>query len=201
MKTSLNKQAVQMILANINRHIFLTKEEIQIFTDKLSFRKVKNKEIIQAAGMYCKDSFFVTKGCLRAFQTDQNGFDHVLSFAPADYWVSDLYALISGNPAILNVEATSPSEVLILNRADQEKLYLEVPKFERFFRIILEKSLVHFQQRILDNLQMNSEERYQKFCEKYPQLVGSLAQKQIASYIGVTPEFFSKMRTRMLRKN
>lgn len=201
MKSLTHENACKQILQNVHRHITLDQNEKEIFCSKLSFRKVKNREVLQKAGENCMFSYFVTKGCLHGFQTDQNGFEHVLNFAPTDYWISDLYSLISGKPAVINIEATTSSEVIILSRKDQEDLYLEVPKFERFFRVILEKSLVHFQQRILDNLRLNAEERYERFCEKYPQLVGTLAQKQIASYIGVTPEFFSKMRTRMLRRS
>jgi CRP-like cAMP-binding protein len=90
--------------------------------------------------------------------------------------------------------------VVLLSKENQEKLYLEIPKFERFFRILTENSLVANQERLMNNLSLSAEERFDKFCEKYPTLVLKIPQKQIASYIGVTPEFFSKMKSRMLKK-
>ena len=75
-----------------------------------------------------------------------------------------------------------------------------MPVFERFFRIIIENSLVAYQQRLIDNLSLTAEERYNNFCKRYPTLITRLPSKQIAAYIGVTPEFFSKMKHKMLMK-
>jgi hypothetical protein len=52
----------------------------------------------------------------------------------------------------------------------------------------------------MDNLSLSAEERFEKFCKRYPNLIQRIPQKQIASYIGVTPEFFSKMKAKLLRK-
>lgn len=199
--SSARKPPYHMILKNVSRHISLSREESDVFCGMLEYKKLRNREMLQRVGDYCNHSWFVTKGCLRGYHVDGNGFEHVLSFAPMDYWIGDLYGLISGKPGVLNIEATEASEVFGLSKENQEELYKQVPKFERFFRIILEKSLVHHQQRLLENMSLTAEERYERFCEKYPQLVNTLAQKQIASYIGVTPEFFSKMRSRLLRKS
>ncbi|RYZ96743.1 MAG: Crp/Fnr family transcriptional regulator, partial [Sphingobacteriaceae bacterium] len=100
----------------------------------------------------------------------------------------------------LYIESNEASEVLLLSKANQEKLYAEVPKFERFFRIITENSLVAYQQRLIDNLSLEAEERYNNFCKRYPSLINNLPKKDIASYIGVTPEFFSRMQAKMLRR-
>jgi CRP-like cAMP-binding protein len=92
------------------------------------------------------------------------------------------------------------AEIVVLSKENQEQLYQEIPKLERFFRILIENSLVANQERLMDNLRLTAEERYEKFCKKYPTLIQKLPQKQIASYIGVTPEFFSKMKGKLLRK-
>ena len=139
-------------------------------------------------------------GCLRGFTIDKDGFEHILNFAPKDWWIGDLYSLLAQRPGIINIEAIEDSEVLLLNREKQEELYYKVPKFERFFRIIIEKSLVAYQQRIIDNLSLTAEERYIKFCKKYPMLINSISQKHIAAYIGITPEFLSKLRKNIYKK-
>ncbi len=151
-------------------------------------------------GDICKHSVFVTDGVLRGFTVDKNGIEHVLSFAPPGWWMADMYSLLSQKPGVLNIEALEDTEAITLSKVNQEKLYHEIPKFERFFRILTENSLVAYQQRITDNLSLTAEERYGLFCKRYPTLIDHLPQKQIASYIGVTPEFLSRMRSGMLKK-
>lgn len=194
------KPAFQSILKNVSRYIDLTEEEADYFCGLLRHEKVKGRLKLHSIGQVCHEVYFVIKGCLRAYTEEPGAHEHVLSFAPADYWMSDLYSKISGKEGVLNIETTEPSEILILHRDDQEKLYEKIPKFERFFRILIEKSLVFHQQRLLENLGMSAEKRYARFCEKFPQLVNTLPQKQIASYLGVTPEFFSKLRSKILRQ-
>ena len=190
----------ELLLSNIERYIQLNDTEKEIFITYLQPKKIKRKQFFLSDGDVCKYSVFVTAGCLRGYTVDKNGVEHVLSFAPPDWWIADMYSLISQKPGTLNIEALEDTETILLSKINQEKLYLEIPKFERFFRILTEKSLVANQQRIVDNMSLTAEERYSIFCKRYPTLVDHLPQKQIAFYIGVTPEFFSRMRSGLLRK-
>jgi CRP-like cAMP-binding protein len=190
-----------LIFSNISKYIQLNDREKETFFGYLKLKSIKRKEFIRTEGEVCKYSTFVTSGCLRGYTVDKNGAEHVLSFAPPDWWIGDMYSLISQKPGILNIEALEDTETILLSKANQEKLYFEVPKFERFFRILTENSLVANQQRIVDNMSLTAGERYSIFCKRYPTLIDHLPQKQIASYIGVTPEFFSRMRSEMLRKS
>lgn len=191
---------LNLILNNLEKHIHLTREEQEIFTAYLQPKKVKRKQFLLTYGEVCKYSAFVTAGCLRGYTVDKSGIEHVLSFAPADWWIADMYSLISQKPGIQNIEALEDTDVLLLSKANQEKLYTQIPKFEHFFRILTENSLVASQQRLIDSLSLTAEERYNNFCKRYPTLIDHLPQKQIASYIGVTPEFFSRMKGEMVRK-
>ncbi len=190
-----------LLLDNISKFIHLESNEQEIFISYLKQKKLKRKQIFLDEGEVCKYSAFVTEGCLRGYTIDKNGDEHVLSFAPVGWWIADMYSLISQKPGILIIEALEDTEIILLSKADQEKLYIEIPKFERFFRILIENSLVANQQRIIDNMSLTAEERYKIFCKRYPTLIDTLPQKQIASYIGVTPEFFSRMRSEMLRRS
>ncbi|MDP1802588.1 MAG: Crp/Fnr family transcriptional regulator [Bacteroidota bacterium] len=188
-----------LILKNVAKHISLTASEKEYFSSLLEFKKIKAKQFLLRSGEICKYSSFVTMGCLRAFTVDKNGVEHILSFAPQEWWVGDMYSLLSQKPGNLNVEAMVDTEVLMLLKTDQEKLYEKVPKFERFFRIIIEKSLVAYQQRLMDNLSLTAQERYLKFCTTYPAIINTIPQKQVAAYIGVTPEFLSKLKAKYLK--
>jgi CRP-like cAMP-binding protein len=189
-----------LILQAVSANISLTEEEQHFFTSLLQSRSLKRKELLLREGEVCLWSVFVISGCLRGFTLDKNGFEHVLNFAPPGWWIADMYSLFSQRPGQLNIEAQEETEVLLLAKTNQEILYREVPKFERYFRILVENSLVANQQRLLDNLSLTAEERYRNFCKKYPGLIDKVPQKQVAAYIGVTPEFLSRMRTQMLRQ-
>lgn len=191
--------STNLIIDSITRHIQLSAEEKEHFVSLLQPKVYKRKQFILDEGEICKYSTFVTKGCLRGFTVDQNGFEHVLNFAPVGWWIADMYSLLTQKPGILNIEALEETEVLLLSKSRQEKLYLDIPQFERFFRIITENSLVSYQQRLIDNLSLTAEERYNNFCKRYPTLINTLPKKQIAAYIGVTPEFFSRMQHHMLK--
>ena len=188
------------ILDNISKIVKLTSDEEQRLLSRLETKKFKAKSIILNAGEVCKYSYFVNSGLLRSFTINDHIVEHVLSFACEGWWIGDMYSLLSQKPGNLFVEVLEDAEVVLLSKENQEILYQEIPKLERFFRILTENSLVANQERLMDNLSLSAEERYEKFCKKYPTLIQKVPQKQIASYIGVTPEFFSKMKSRLLKK-
>ncbi|MBK8702701.1 MAG: Crp/Fnr family transcriptional regulator [Saprospiraceae bacterium] len=183
-----------LILQNIGKHIHLEPQEEARFVSLLTSRELKKKQFLLRENEVCRHSAFVIQGCLRSYNLDENGFEHILQFAPTDWWTADMYSLISQQPGSLYIDALEDSEVLLLSKKDQEQLYHDCPKFERFFRIITENSLVANRRRVLDNLSLSAQQRYAMFCQHYPSLINHLPQKQIAAYIGVTPEFLSKLR-------
>ena len=191
---------MNLIIQNISKLITLTSEEEQLFLSKTETRQYKAKTIILNAGQVCKEGYFVNSGLLRSFNINDNIVEHVMSFACEGWWISDMYSLLSQKPGNLFIEVLENAEVVILSKENQEQLYHEIPKLERFFRILTENSLVANQERLMDNLSLTAEERFEKFCRKYPTLIQKVSQKQIASYIGVTPEFFSKMKSKLLKK-
>ena len=188
------------ILQNISKHVSLTKEEETMFLAKTETKFVKAKTILFSAGKIADSTYFVNSGILRSFTINDNIIEHVLHFACEGWWIGDMYSYISQKPGNLFIEVLEDAELVIITKPNQEDLYLQIPKLERFFRILAENSLVSHQERLMDNLSLTAEERFEKFCTKYPTLIQKVAQKQIASYIGVTPEFFSKMKSKMLRK-
>lgn len=189
-----------LILKNISKYISLTVNEQELFLSKTEVKSIKAKSILVQSGEICKSSYFVNSGILRSFTINDNIVEHVLNFACEGYWIGDMYSLITQKPGNLFIEVIEDAEIVLLSKENQEILYTEIPKLERFFRILTENSLVANQERLMDNLSLSAEERFEKFCSKYPALINKVAQKQIASYIGVTPEFFSKMKSKMLHR-
>lgn len=191
---------MNLILQNIAKHIVLTPKEQSYFLSKIEVHHFKAKTILLNSGEICKYSYFVNSGILRSFNINDNIVEHVLNFACSGWWIGDMYSLISQKPGNLFIEVLEDAEVVLLSKENQELLFTEIPKLERFFRILTENSLVSNQERLMNNLSLPAEERFEKFCKRYPDLIQKVPQKQIASYIGVTPEFFSKMKSKMLRK-
>jgi CRP-like cAMP-binding protein len=189
-----------IILKNISKHVQLDVDEKEFFLSLLEARQLKRKEILFKAGGICRHSTFIVDGALKGFTVDKDGDEHVINFAVTDWWIADMYSLISQKPGILTIEAIADSEVLMLQKEKQEELYRKVPKFERFFRILVENSLVANQQRLINNLSLTAEERYQHFMSKYSFILECAPLHSIASYLGMTPEFLSKIRRKMAGK-
>src|SRR5690606_27419687 len=121
------------------------------------------------------------------------GVEHILQFAPPGWWIADINSVNNQIPSSLNIDAIENSTMFFLTHQDREKLFVAIPQLERFFRILVENSLITYQKRLLDNMSLTAKDRYQNFCKLYPGLIMELPQKQVAAYIRVTPEFLSKM--------
>lgn len=191
---------MSLLLDNILKHVSLSPQEQELFLSKTETHHYKAKTILLNAGDVCKNSYFVNSGVLRSFNINDNIVEHVMSFACSGWWIGDMYSLISQKPGNLFIQVIEDAEVVCLSKENQDVLYQEIPKLERFFRILIENSLVAYQERLMDNLSLTAEERFEKFSTKHHDLIQKVPQKQIASYLGVTPEFFSKMKSKLLRK-
>lgn len=181
------------ILSNIARYVNLDEKEAAYYTSLLHYKKVKRRQYLLEEGEVSNRIIFVISGCLRSYALDKNGVEHVLQFAPADWWIVDMRSLLNREPALLSIDAIEETEVFYINKRDLDDVQLRFPKFERFGRMLAENAMATYQHRQIDNVTLNAMERYANFCTLYPSLIRSLPQKQVASYIGVTPEFLSKM--------
>jgi CRP-like cAMP-binding protein len=190
----------ELLLQSIEKHLPLNAQEQHRILLAFTTQHIKKKDFFLRAGEVCKQVAFVLQGCLRSYATDEQGFEHNLQFAPEGWWITDMNSIIHGTTARLNIDAIEDTQALLLSRDQQDRLLKEVPKLERFFRIISEKSMAGSHKRLIDQVSVNAQTRYLNFCEQYPGLIQRLPQKQIASYIGVTPEFLSKIKADLLRK-
>ncbi len=187
-----------LILENIARHVTLNGNEIDFFRSMLQPRKLRKRQYLLQAGDVARYENFVTKGLLRSYTVDKTGQEHIAMFATEGWWISDLYSFLSGTPATQNIDALEDSDVLSIEKPDLERLYIEVPKFERLMRVLLQNAFVANQQRVLASISQTAEERYLAFTKKYPSLGQRIPLVQIASYLGITPETVSRIRRRMI---
>ena len=184
------------ILTHIQRHIRLDAQGRNYFLAQLRSRSIKKKELLLEAGEICKTISYVHKGALRAFYQGPDGKEATMMFAIDDWWITDMPCFIRESPAMISIEAIEDSSVWQLTKNDLDNLYTQVPAFERFFRILMQNAYVREQLRTLENLSLPAAERYQNFLKKYPSIAQQVAQKDIASYLGITPEFLSVIRSK-----
>ena len=175
----------------------LTQEEQAIVAEVFIARKVKRRHFILQQGDICTLNTFVVEGCFRMYMIDANGKEHNLQFAIENWWIGDIGSFHSEAPSQLYIEAMENAVVLQIKRKDQLRLFVEYPKFNRIFRVIAENALISTQKRVLQNISSTAEERYLDFLQHYPDFFHRISNVQIASYLGVTPEFLSTIRKKL----
>jgi len=190
-----------LLRKNISRFITLTPEEEQYFTSLLKLKKIKKKAYLLQEGDVSRHQYFVNKGCLRTYTIDEKGMEHIIQFAIEDWWTGDMYSFLTQTPARFTIDALEDSELLCLEKNALEELYTRVPKFERFFRHLLQNAFIALQERIVANLSQPADERYCTFITKYADMEKRLPLKQIASYLGITPESLSRIRSNYIKVN
>ena len=181
----------------INKYVSLTKEEETILLSKVSYRKYLKGQYVVQQGDVCKYSGFVISGCTRTFYVDDEGQEHIVMFSIENWWASEIGSFVTQTPSDYNVQCVENTELIQLSYVDQEELFKGIPKLERFFRLILEKAFVASQKRIVRNFSLTAKEQYLQFKIDYPELEQRIPQYMVASYLGITKEFLSKIKSQL----
>lgn len=182
------------VFLNIEKHVSLNENERQKIAFKFKVENFTKDTIILEQSKIAKRLFFVEFGSLRAYNSNKNGKESTIMFAVTDWWITDMSSFINQKPALLSLETLEDSRLCSIEFTALEQLYIQIPKLERFFRIIFQKAYVREQMRTLDTISLTVEQRYLGFILNYPQITSRITQKQIASYLGVTPEFLSSIK-------
>lgn len=195
--------SLQPLIDHFESYIPLKEAEKQLLEGRVTQRQIRRRQAILQEGFPCKHYSFVVKGCFRLFGIDEKGIEHNLQFAadndlPASRWIADIGSFHAGTPSRLFIEAIEPSTVLQIEQQDLYFLYQNLPKLDRIFKVIVEDKYVELQNRMLQTISSTAQERYVAFLQQYPTLALRLPNTQIASYLGITPEFLSKIRKDMV---
>jgi CRP-like cAMP-binding protein len=174
-------------------------EERNLVSILLPFNS-KQGDFVEKAGEISRYLIHVNSGCLMSYFTDPQGNDQVIQFSTAGWWTGDLHSLYTNNVSIYSTRALTDSTAFLLPRRELDSLLNRFPKFEKYFRIIFQNSLITHQNRIIQALSFTAEQRYEAFLKKYPSLEQFVPQKYIASYLGITPEVLSKIRRRQMEQ-
>jgi len=190
----------QLLCDHIEQHVHLTEAELSGFTTLFELKNISKKQILLKAGEVCRFEGFVTKGMFRVYHIDKNAAEQTLYFAIENWWITDIDSFTNEKPSQLFIEAIEDSEVLLISKKDKEFAYANLPKIEKLFRVMTQKTHVALQRRMIDNLGKTADQRYADFIERYPQLFRRLSNLQIAAYLGISHEFLSKIRNKIAHK-
>jgi len=185
-----------ILISSITKNILLTADELLFFKGLIKSKSLKKGEFLIREGQICKYETFVTKGCLKSFYLDENGFEHIMDFSVENWWAEDLFSFFTQTASKSNIQAIEETHIIQISKTDLETLYSKIPKFERFFRLSFQNAYITQRERINLTLSATAEERYFLFIKKYPYAEKRFSQKDIASYLGITRQFLS-----VLKKN
>ena len=184
----------ELLRSHIRKRVSMSEDDLSTAVGFFEQRTIRKRQFLLREGDVCRELAFVTGGCLREYTVDQKGDEHIIQFATADWWISDLNSFLTGQKTTHAIDALQDSEVLLLGRDRREELFLSVPAMERFFRLLLEANHVAAQRRINESLSASAEERYLAFVRTYPHLMEEVPLHQVASYLGITPQSLSRIR-------
>lgn len=196
-----SKEGIEILLKSFENFFTLTSKEKEEVIRLFRMRDYKRKALLLNEGDICNHYTFVISGCFKMYAVDEKGKEHNLQFATENNWIMDFQSFYERKPSKLYIEAVEPCEVLQISNEDLLYLYTHYHKFDRNFRIIIERKYIQLQNRILETISVPAEERYENFIKQYPDLIQRLPNTQIASYLGITPEFLSKIRKQIISKS
>ena len=186
--------AFNTFLAHINQKVTLTEDEKTLLVSKLKLRTyLKNQYIVQE-GDVCRYQTHILSGKVRTFYLDDDGNEHIIAFGIENWWVGDICSFTTQTPAEFNSQCLEKTTVVQISYTDMEQLYLDIPKLDRYFRLIIQTAYGNMSKRIIRNHAMTAKERYLQFLDAYPDIAQRVPQYMIASYLGITKEFLSTIR-------
>ena len=191
---------MQALIKHLQKFVPFSEEEWALIVSRVKKRSIKRRQKILQEGDVCKHYSFVLEGCFRMYGIDDKGYEHNIQFATENDWIADIGSFYAKKPSKLYIEAIEPSTILQIEQQDLYTLYTKIPKLSIAFKVIIENKYVELQNRVLQNFSSTAQQRYLSFFEQYPHLSNRLPNTQIASYMGITPEFLSKIRKDLSKK-
>jgi len=182
------------LIEHFKDYLAMDPNDAEMLLPRVSKRIVKRRQFILQEGDVCQHYSFVVHGCFKIYKVDEKGVQHNIQFVTENDWATDIGSFHSEKPSELYIEAMEPGTILQIKKPDLLFLYVNSPKFDRNFRVIIENKFVELQNRLLQTYCVSAMDRYIAFLEQYPKLSQRLPNTQIASYLGITPEFLSKIR-------
>lgn len=194
------KDVYEVFKKYLDRQISLTEEQHEWIRSCSVTKKLRKKQYLLQEGDVWRKHAFVSKGLVRTYSVDEKGFEHVMAFAMENWWTGDRESLMSGQPSRFNIDAIEESEIILIEDQKFSAICKEIPAFNDMQNAIVQRSFVASQNRIHDSISLSVDEKYKNFIEKYPSLALRIPQSMIASYLGITRETLSRVRSKAVKK-
>ena len=185
----------EALIKSLSKYASLSGQESEVVCGLFSKKKFRKRQYILQEGDVARFETFILSGVTRTYEVDEKGQEHVLQFGLEDWWVGDLYSFLTATPSKMNIDCLEDTEVVQITRTNLDLLYDKVPKIERHFRIMIQNAYIASLNRVTSSLVKSASERYDEFIEKYPQIEQRVANNQVASYLGITPQSLSRIRS------
>lgn len=188
------------LVKHILHYVTPDQEELDVLFSLLKQKRYLKGQYLAQQGDVCQTLNFITSGCTKTFHVDPSGQEHITRFAIEDWWAADLGSFLLQTPADCSVKCLETTEVLQLTNQGMERLFKEAPIFERFFRTLFQNSFIHAEKRVIINFSLTAKGRYLNFQKQYPQIEQRVPQYMVASYLGITKQFLSKIRHELMHE-
>ena len=189
-----------VFFSHVKDKVALTVEEQEQLKAFFTPKKLRKKQYLLQEGDICRYMTFVENGLLRSYNVDEKGNEHMIQFAWEGWWIADTYSFLSGDVASYNIDAIEDSELLMLSLLNFEAMTVEIPKMERYFRILFQNNIISKERRLISSITYSAEEKYLKLAATNAELIQRIPQNLIASYLGITPETLSRIRKNLLHR-
>jgi len=186
---------------HILQRVAMPPEEVDELIAAFTLKKIKKRQFIIQPDFVARHRTYVLQGAFRSYVIDREGVDNTIQFAIEDWWISDINSYIYQKPATMFVVALEDSHVLQIDYDTEQQVKQSNHRFETFFRIGAERTAAFHQRRIISSLTRTAEERYDDFIATYPGVAQRLPQYVLASYLGMTTQFLSKIRNKKTGKS
>jgi CRP-like cAMP-binding protein len=191
----------ESLINNLGKYVQLTPEEVVIIESLFRYKKFRKRQYIIQEGDMVRNETFIIKGVTRTYEVNEKGQEHIVQFGMDDWWVGDLYSFLTETPGKYNIDCLEDTEVFQISKANLELLYQKVPGMERHFRLLIQNAFIATTRRLSATLTKTALERYEDFIKGYPQIEQRVSNQQIASYLGITPQSLSRIRSQAIAKN
>lgn len=190
----------ELLFQKFSEKISLTEDEKKLCQGFFKPKKIRKRQYLLQEGDPCRYIAFVEKGMLRSYTMDEKGGEHIIQFAFEGWWIADQYSFLTGEPSVYNIDALEDSELLLISRQAEEEMLEKIPKFERYFRLLLQNSLIATQRRLEGSLSKSAEQRYNELTQSCPTIPQRVPQHMMASFLGITPETLSRIRKQIAKR-